>query len=97
MKVVWTPRAQRRLRQIHDYIALDQPQNAVTWIERLLNRGEQIADQPRSGRVVPEYQLDTIREVFEGAYRIIYRVRAHQIDVLTIRHGAQPLPGQNRL
>ncbi len=54
MKVIWTPRAQQRLRKLHDYIAQDQPLNAARWIGRVLDRGDQIADQPRSGRVVPE-------------------------------------------
>jgi plasmid stabilization system protein ParE len=97
MKVVWMPRAQRRLQEIHDYIAKDQPANALRWMERVLALGEQIGAQPRSGRIVPEYQRETIREVFEGDYRIIYRIRSQQVDVLTVRHGARQLPAQGRL
>lgn len=97
MKVIWTPRAQQRLQELHDYIAEDQPINATRFVERLLSRGEQIGDQPRSGRVVPEYQRETIREVLEGDYRLIYRIRSQQVDVLSVRHGAQRLPPQKRL
>jgi toxin ParE1/3/4 len=97
MRVVWTPRAQRRLQEIHEYIAQDQPVNAARWMARVLDRGEQIGEQPRSGRIVPEYQRETIREVFEGNYRIIYRIRSQQVDVLTVRHGARRLPPQRRL
>src|ERR1700757_863952 len=97
MKVIWTPRTQRRLQEIHDYIAQDQPVNAARWMERVLDRGEQIGNQPRSGRIVPEYQRETIREVFEGDYRIIYRIRSQQVDVLSVRHGARLLPPQRRL
>jgi plasmid stabilization system protein ParE len=96
MKVIWTPRAQQRLRKLHDYIAQDQPLNAARWIGRVLDRGDQIGNQPRSGRVVPEYRRDTIREVFEGDYRIIYRIRNQQVDVLTVRHSAQRLPQNTR-
>jgi len=92
MKVIWTPRAQQRLQEIHDYIAKDQPGNAERWVARVLDRGEQIGEQPRSGRVVPEYRRETLREVFEGDYRIIYRIRSRQVDVLTVRHGARMLP-----
>lgn len=92
MKVIWTPRAQQRLQEIHDYIAKDQPGNAARWVARVLDRGEQIGEQPRSGRVVPEYQRETLREVFEGDYRVIYRIRSRQVDVLTVRHGARMLP-----
>lgn len=97
MRVIWTPRAQQRLQEIHDYIAQDQPANARRWIERILMRGEQLGEQPRSGRVVPEYQRETIREIFEGDYRIIYRIRSQQVDVLTVRHGAQQLSPRSRL
>ena len=34
-------------------------------------RSEQITDQPLSGRKVPEYQTDDIRELIEKPYRII--------------------------
>lgn len=96
MKVIWTPRAQQRLQEIRDYIARDQPDNAIRWVARVLDRGEQIGDQPRSGRIVPEYQREAIREVFMGDYRIIYRIRSQQLDVLTVRHGAQTLPKATR-
>jgi plasmid stabilization system protein ParE len=96
MKVIWTPRAQQRLQEIHNHIAQDQPGNATRWIARVLDRGEQIADQPRSGRMVPEYGRETVRETFEGDYRIIYRIRSQQVDVLTVRHGARLLPRHTR-
>lgn len=41
-----------------------------------------------SGRIVPEYEIDKIREVIEGSYRIIYHIKFDQIDVLAVIHGA---------
>lgn len=96
MKVIWTPRAQQRLQKIHDDIAKDSPGNAARWLERVLDRGEQIAHQPRSGRVVRGFQRDTIREIFEGNYRIVYRILPERIDVLTVRHGARLMPSSTR-
>jgi len=40
-----------------------------------------------SGRKVPEYESDGIREVIEKPYRIIYRIKPDQIDVLAVVHG----------
>ena len=97
MRVVWTARARRHLQEIYDYIAADQPENATRWAARVLARGEQIGEQPRTGRVVPEYKRDTIREIFEGDYRIIYRIRSQRVDVLSVRHGARLLPPRGRL
>jgi toxin ParE1/3/4 len=42
--------------------------------------------------MVPEYEAPDIREVIERPYRIIYRIKADQIDVLAVVHGAQLLP-----
>ena len=92
MKVAWTRRSLYRLRQILDYIAKDQPRNAAHFVDRLIQRGDSIGEQPRRGRVVPEYQDDTIREVLDGDYRIIYKIRLERIDILTVRHGARLLP-----
>jgi plasmid stabilization system protein ParE len=44
------------------------------------------------GAKVREYQAQDIREVIERPYRIIYRVRANQVDILAVVHGAQLLP-----
>ncbi len=42
-----------------------------------------------SGRVVPEFNMKQIREVFEGPYRIIYYIKPDQIDVIAVIHGSQ--------
>ena len=92
MDVIWTHRARRRLQEIYDYIANDQPQNAEKWINHLIERGHKTAEQPWMGRMVPEYEEETIREVLQGDYRIIYQITASRINILTVRHGSQLLP-----
>lgn len=96
MKARWTDKALFRLQQIHDYIAQDQPGNAQRFVDRLTRRAEAIAQQPRTGRIVPKYQRDDIRETFEGAYRIVYRILPERIDILTVRHSARLMPERLR-
>ena len=60
-------------------------------VDRLTRRSEQIAEFPKSGRKVPEYDAEDIREVIEKPYRIIYRIKPDQIDVLAVVHSAQLL------
>lgn len=93
MNVVWTNSAKRRLRLIHDYIAQHAPDAADNVVRRVLRRSRQIAEFPQSGRQVPELDHPDIREVLERPYRIIYLVRVDQIDVLTVMHARQLLPG----
>ena len=89
MKVHWTDTAQEHLDAIHRYIAHNSSEYAMCTIDRLTRRSQQIADFPESGRKVPEYDLDQIREILEGSYRIIYHIKHDQIDVLAVLHTAR--------
>ena len=92
MKVYWTDTAQRHLDAIYAYIAQDSAAYAKRMVDRLTGRSQQIAEFPLSGRIVPEYQMNQIREVIEGPYRIIYYIKPDRIDVLAVIHGAQDIP-----
>ena len=91
MKLGWMPHACADLEAVYDYIAEDSSQNATRMIERLLDRAERIVAFPHTGRVVPEYEQEDIREVFESSYRIIYQTLSDRINVLTVMHGARLL------
>jgi len=92
MKVVWTDEAVEDLKMIYEYISRDSRVYASRYIERILAHEENIILFPKSGRLVPEYHDELTREVFEGNYRIIYRIiDKERIDILTVVHGAQEL------
>ena len=93
MKVHWTDTAEGHLDAIYAYIAQDSPEYARRMVDRLTRRSQQIAEFPFSGRRVPEYDVDQIREVIESSFRIIYYIRADQIDVLAVIHAAMDLLG----
>jgi len=61
-------------------------------VDKITRRSQQIAQFPRSGRVVPEYRAPDIYEVVEKPYLIIYRIKKDAIDVLAVIHGAHLLP-----
>jgi addiction module RelE/StbE family toxin len=92
MKVYWTENDIRHLFNIYEYIAANSPTYALRMVDRITRRSEQISDHPLSGRTVPEYEAEDIREMIEKPYRIIYKIKADQIDVLAVIHGAQILP-----
>ena len=74
---------------IYEFIARTSPYYAQRTIERIINRGKQIATFPQSGVKVPEYNNPRIRQVLEGDYRIIYHIEPDKITVLTVIHGAR--------
>ena len=95
MKVHWTDTAEGHLDAIHAYIAQDSHEYVKRTVDRLTRRSQQIAKFPFSGRRVPEYDIDQIREVIEGPFRIIYHIKADQIDVLAVIHGAMDVLGRS--
>jgi len=92
VKVHWTNNAIEHLVNIYEHIALNSPTYAKRMVDRITRRSEQIGDQSLSGRKVPEYETEDIRELIEKPYRIIYRIKSDQIDVLAVIHGARLLP-----
>lgn len=96
MRVNWTLQALRRLRQLHDYIARDQPLNATRFIDRVTRRVDQLAAQPYSGGRVAKYARDDVRQIFEGDYRIVYLILPERIDIVAVRHTARLMPARMR-
>lgn len=92
MKVQWTRTAEGHLDAIFAYIAQDSHEYAGRMVDRLTRRSQQSADFPLSGRKVPEYEMDQIREVIEGPYRLIYYIKPDRIDILAVIHGAMEIP-----
>jgi len=92
MRIHWTENAIGHLVNIYEYIAINSPTFAKRMVDRITRRSEQIADHPFSGRKVPEYESDDVRELIETPYRIIYRIKSDQIDVLAVIHGTRLFP-----
>jgi len=47
---------------------------------------------PESGRIIPETENKSIRELIYDNYRLIYRLEGKRNSALTVRHGKQILP-----
>ena len=92
MKVAWTDEAKAHLAGIHDFIKRDAPFYAAQTVDKLTRRIEQLTDHPRSGRIVPKYDDENLRELIVRPYRLIYRIKPDRIDIIAVFHGAQQLP-----
>ena len=92
MKVQWAPLAMDRIAEIAAYIAQDNPIAAEKWIGDVFARVGQLVRFPNSGRQIPETPRNDIRELIWCNYRIIYRIDARQVSILTVRHVKQILP-----
>jgi toxin ParE1/3/4 len=91
MKVTWTAKPRMRLAELYDYIAQDSKPRALAMVERLLDRSETPEFAPRSGTRLSAFVDDEMRELLERAYRIVYRISATGIEILTVKHYRQQL------
>ena len=88
MNVTWSNEAGENLIEIEEFIARDSLERAVRFVDALIDHAEAIlADNPKSGRTVPEIGNPEIRELIYRGYRIVYRMSGNRIEVLTVFEG----------
>jgi toxin ParE1/3/4 len=69
MDCIFTTRAEDDLENIADYIAVDNPKRAVSFVQEIRNRCQRIANAPQGYALAPEYGKN-IRKVPYGNYLI---------------------------
>lgn len=90
MEVIWSPLALEKVRDIAEYIALDNDIAAKKWVNDIFDKAENIGEFPEIGRLVPDLRNQKYREIIFGNYRIIYSVIA-EVKILTVRNCRQLL------
>lgn len=90
-RVRWTAEAERWLREIHDYIARDNPAAALRTVRGIYERAETLAMLPDRGYQYEGRPDEPVRILLYGHYRIAYLVREEAVDILGIFHGALDL------
>jgi toxin ParE1/3/4 len=92
MSVHWTESALSDLRAVETYIARHSAQYARAMVERIFARSDQLAAHPRLGPIVPEFEDEALRELFEDPYRIVDRIDVDRVDIVAVVHAARKLP-----
>ncbi len=92
MEVIWTKQVLRMVNEFVDYIAENDYSVAETWSVELMQKTDRLIDHPRSGRIVPEYEEETLREIIVGNYRIPYRIKENTIYIKAVWHVRQNPP-----
>ncbi len=90
-KIIWSPRAASNLEDICEYIARDSKYYAALFAKRIIAIVKNIPEFPKSGRIVPEYNNENLREKIYKNYRIIYRVKRDLFETVAICHSAKSL------
>lgn len=92
MDLIWSREAGENLVEIEAFIARDSAERAARFVDSLIDHAEALlSDNPQSGRIVPETGRPEIRELIYRGYRIVYRLQAERIEILTVFEGHRQL------
>lgn len=92
VEVKWTSQSLEDIANIAEYIAKDSTRYAEIQVDDFFESSKVLETFPETGRIVPEAQDETLRELIVGFYRVIYRIKnSRHIDVLTVYHTSRLL------
>ena len=90
-EVIWTEPALIDLHDIFEHIA----RGSLTYAEKFVNRVvvavKRLELFPCCGRIVPEFNNESIRELIYEVYRIIYVIRKNECYIATVIHGSRDI------
>ncbi|MEK7719587.1 MAG: type II toxin-antitoxin system RelE/ParE family toxin [Bacteroidota bacterium] len=96
VKITWTEVSLDDLKEIFDYISEDSIRYANLTVDKIYQGVQLISVNPYTGRIVPVFNKNLIRELLIGNYRIIYRIKSDvQVDILRVYHSARHLKRNN--
>jgi toxin ParE1/3/4 len=91
VNVVWTALAEDQVADAFAYIAAERPSAALKWFERLVESVGSLSLLPDQGRMVPEADRESIREMLVRPYRVVYRRDDDVVLILTVQHERRDL------
>ncbi len=91
-EIIWTFQALEDLSNIAEYLAKNSESYASRIVNLILAKVDLLASFPILGRIVPESNITSIRELVIKNYRVIYSIQDKDvISILVIRHSSRPL------
>lgn len=89
--LVWTLRIREDLNAFANYIATDSAAYAFAFLRRIIEAAEHLRAFPEMGRVVPEFEDESIRELIVQNYRVVYVFRDGVVYMAAAKHGAMDI------
>lgn len=84
--------AEYDLKEVIDFIARENPENASKIVTEICKKASELKNYPERERIVPELQSQGIflyRELLISPWRIIYRIKDTQFNVLSVHDSRQ--------
>ena len=91
-EITWTSGAIARLREIHEYIAIDNPQSAARVVAGIYSKVQLLLTFPELGQRYEPITDRHVREIIFGNYRIPYLLTGDgDILILGVFHSAMDI------
>ena len=84
MRVDWTNGAIEQLDEIAGGRAKWSEESAKRLRAAIIDRADNIVDFPHAARMIPEFQMEHLREVLEQGFRVMYEVFEDRIEVFGV-------------
>ena len=97
IKLEWADEALDDIESIAIFIEKDSPTYAKVVVSKIFEKAEVLQDFPKLGRIVPELNNPTIREIFVYNYRVIYKLEDKKIIFIAVVHNKRELENHNNL
>ena len=92
VKIVWTENSIQDLNDIGEFIEKDSLKYAERTVEKLFYSVDILIQNPKAGKMVPEFEIESLRELIRGNYRIIYQlIDDSKIEILTVHRSSRLL------
>ncbi len=95
LKVLWTENAIQDLLGIKAHIAQDSAVQAEEWVAELYAAGENLSHFSSRGRIVPEFNMENLRELLIENYRLVYRVKSTIVEIITVFEGHRQIKAKD--
>lgn len=93
-RVRWTEIAEEDLVAIVEYIASNNPDNALAVFDRIRSLADELVSFPERGRIVSElykYGISQYRELLPSPWRLIYRIGEDVVFVMAVIDGRRDI------
>ena len=95
-RVVWTESAWQEVECAASFVSRDSPRYAAALVDEARSAARALRTFPARGRMVPELNDDSVRELFVKECRLICELRPDRVVILAFVHGACQLPRNPR-
>lgn len=96
MRVEWSDFARDDLDDLVRYISRDSIFYARRFGQKVVLATRNLSEFPESGRIIPEAEAPSLREVIVQGYRVMYRLESDRVLILAVMHGNRDVADKDK-